>query len=210
MNLTDMVANVRKDLHDENEENYRWTTGELERHIARAVKEFSQAIPLEQKATLATTAGSREISVSTLTGRVMIEAVEYPVGQFPPSYQRFALWNETLTLLGSEIPDGSNCYIYYGKLHTLSAGTSTLPTQHEDLVACGAEGYAAIELAAYTVNQVNTGGEKTPGDWYNWGKDRLSHFRNELKRLGRNNRVRATRLYTPYDTPVSKSTDWGP
>lgn len=210
MTLTEMIAIVRKDLHDEDDENYRWTNSELERHIAHAVKEFSQAIPLEQKATMATTAGSREISISSLTGRVMIEAVEYPTGEFPARYQRFALWNETLTLLGSEVPDGSNCCVYYGKLHTLSTSTSTLPAQHEDLVATGAAGYAAIELAAYSINQVNTGGEKTPGDWYSWGKDRVSHFRNELKSLGRNNKVRVNQLYTPHNPPVSKTTDWGP
>ncbi len=61
MTLTDMRTNVRRDLHDEDAANYRWTDDELDRHIARGLKEFSEAIPLEQKATLATTASSREI-----------------------------------------------------------------------------------------------------------------------------------------------------
>ncbi len=186
---------VRRDLHDEDSGNYRWTDNEIDRHIARAVKEFSEAIPLEQKATLATTAGSREINITTLTNRIMIEAVEYPVGQFPASYQRFALWNDILTVVGLEVPDGSNCDIYYGKLHTLGA-TSSIPAQHEDLVVTGAVGYAATQQAGYTINQVNTGGIGTPDNWENWGQRKLTFFRSELKRLGRCNRVKVGQLYS--------------
>jgi hypothetical protein len=210
MNLNDMRTIVRRDLHDEDAANYRWTDDELNRHIAHAVKDFSEALPLEQKATLATTSGSREISLAGLTNRVMVEAVEYPLGQFPACYQRFALWGETLTLLGDEVPDGSNCYIYYGKLHTLDTGSSTLPAQYEDLVAAGACGYAATELAAYSINQVNIGSTSTPGEWVGWGKEKLTFFRSELKRLGRRNRVRVRQLYQPYYPVVSQTTDKGP
>ena len=132
MNLTDMRTIVRRDLHDEDTANYRWTDDELDRHITRAVKELSEALPLEQKATKATTAGSRELNISSLSDRVMAEAVEYPVDKFPKKYQRFSLWGNTLTMLGDEVPDGSNAYIYYGKLHTLDATSSTIPPQHED------------------------------------------------------------------------------
>jgi len=131
MTLSEMRTIVRRDLHDEDANNYRWTNDELDRHIAHTVKEFSEAIPYEQKATKATTSDSREIDISTLTDRIMVEAVEYPVDKFPKRYQRFALWGDTLTLLGDEVPDGSNAYIYYGKLHTLDASSSTIPTMGE-------------------------------------------------------------------------------
>jgi len=210
MNLSEMRAIVRRDLHDEDAANYRWSDDELDRHIAHAVKEFSEAIPYEQKATKATTSASREVDISTLTDRIMVQAVEYPVDEFPKRYQRFTLWGDTITLLGDEIPDGSNAYIYYGKLHTLDASTSTIPTNLEDLVAAGAEGYAAAEWAVYTVNRVNVGGDRTPGEFLAWGNDRLKFFRQELKRLGRRNRVRIRQLYKPYYQPVSESTDYGP
>ena len=209
MNLTEMRAIVRRDLHDEDAANYRWTNDELDRHIAHAVKEFSEAIPYEQKAVKATISGSREIDMSTITDRVMVEAVEYPVDKFPKRYQRFSLWADTLTILGSEVPDGSNTHIYYGKLHTLGE-SSTIPTQYEDLIAAGACGCAATEWAAYAINQVNVGGGITPGEFLNWGKEKLNYFRQELKRLGRRNRVRIHSLYKPYYQPVSKSTDYGP
>jgi len=210
MDLTEMRAIVRRDLHDEDAANYRWSDDELDRHIAHAVKEFSEAIPYEQKATKATTSGSREIDISTLTDRIMVQATEYPVDKFPKRYQRFALWGDTVTLLGDEVPDGSNAYIYYGKLHTLDASTSTIPANLEDLIAAGAEGYAAVEWAVYAVNRVNVGGTITPSEFLAWGNERLKFFRQELKRLGRRNRVRMRQLYMPYYQPVSKSTDYGP
>ena len=86
MNLTDMRTIVRRDLHDEDAGNYRWTNDELDRHIAHTVKDFAEAIPYEQKAVKATTSGSREIDISTITNRIMVEAVEYPVDKFPRRY----------------------------------------------------------------------------------------------------------------------------
>ena len=210
MNLTDMRTTVRRDLHDEDSNNYRWTNDELDRHIAHAVKELSEQIPYEQKATKATTAGSRELDISAITGRVMVEAVEYPADRFPRRYQPFSLWGDTLTLLGDEVPDGSNAYIYYGKLHTLDGDGSTVPAQHEDLIAAGACGYAAVAWAVYAVNRVNVGGTVTPRELLDWGNQKLKYFRQELRRLGRRNRVRVSTLYRPYYPVVSKSTDFGP
>jgi len=210
MNLTDMRAIVRRDLHDEDSGNYRWTNNELDRHIAHAVKDLSEAIPYEQKATKATPLDSREIDISTVTDRIIVEAMEYPVDKFPRRYQRFSLWADTLTLLGDDVPDGSNCYIYYGKIHTLDASSSTIPAIYEDLVSTGACGYSAVEWAIYAVNRMNVGGVTTPEEFLNWGRQKLSFFRQELKRLERRNKVRIRSLYRPYYPPVSKSTDYGP
>ncbi|MCK4581360.1 MAG: hypothetical protein KAU10_08405, partial [Dehalococcoidia bacterium] len=80
MNLAEIRARVRQDLHDEDANNYRWTDEELNRHIQHAVRELSIAVPAEAKVTLYTTADSRELSISSLSDLVAIEAVEYPVG----------------------------------------------------------------------------------------------------------------------------------
>ncbi len=210
MNLANMKDIVRRDLHDEDDANYRWTDTVLERHIAHALKEFSGHLPLEEKAVIATVAGSRELDIAAVTGRVMVEAVEYPVDKFPAIYQPFSLWGDALTLLGDEIPDGSDACIYYGKLHTLDASGSTLSPQHEDIIACGACAFAAIELAVYSVNRVNTGGAAAPGELLEWGNQKLALFRKDLKRLGSKNRVRIQTLYPPYNPIVSKTTDPGP
>lgn len=210
MNLNEMRNIVRRDLHDENGAEYRWTDDEINRHILRAVKEFSEAIPWEQKAAIATTSGSREINISALTGRVTVVAVEYPVGLFPAEYQRFALWGDVITLLGKDVPDGSNCTVYYGKLHTLDGTTSTIPVQYEDVIAAGAAGYAALEWAAFATNRVNAGGDDTVSEFTEWSKDRLDYFRMELKRLGTDNRVRVRTLYLPGQDGGSQTTDHGP
>ncbi len=194
MNLTEMITLVRRDLRDETTP-YQWSDDELTRHINRALKQLSERVPLPAKATLATTAGSREIDISSVTDRVMVQAVEYPVDEFPKRYQRFSIWGDTLTIISGDEPDGSNCHIYYGKLHTLDADSSTIPPKHEDLVATGACGYAAVSWAAYSINRVNVGGAMTPGEFLTWGKERLKTFNDALKRLGRRQRIRTQQLY---------------
>jgi hypothetical protein len=210
MNLNDMRGIVRRDLHDEDANNYRWTNDELDRHITHAVKDYSEAIPYEQKAVKATTIGSREIDIASLNDRVMVEAVEYPIGKFPRRYQRFALWGDIITFLSDETPDGSNANIYYGKLHTLSVNNSTISPRHEDLITAGAAGYAAVEWAIYAVNRVNVGGNTAAAELLGFGREKLDFFHLELKRLGRKNRVRVRSLYRPFSPPVSKSVDFGP
>jgi len=195
MNLSEMIAGVRKDLHDEDANNQQWTDGELTRHIDRAVKELSERVPLPAKATLPTTQSSREIDLSSLTNRVMVQAVEYPTGESPSKYQQFSIWGEDLTILSGDEPDGTNCHIYYGILHTLDANGSTIPTQCEDLVATGACGYAAIEWAAFSINKVNVGGSMTSKEYRTWGNERLKIFKDQLKRLGRKQRIRTQELF---------------
>ncbi len=195
MDLSTMRTIIRRDLKDEDAGNYRWSDDELDRHIAHAVKDFSEAVPLPTKATLPTTADSRVIDISPLTDRVMVEAVEYPLEQFPPSYQKFALWGQALTLFIDEAPDGSNCNVYYGILHTLDAEGSTIDTKYEELIATGAEGYAAVEWASYATNRVSLGGTTTPKEFLDWGNEKLKQFGKELKRLGRRNKVRIRQLY---------------
>ena len=196
MNLTELRTLVRRDLKDEATP-FRWSDAELDRHILYALKEFSEALPHQQKATIATTSGSREISLAALTDRIMIEAVEYPVDKFPRRYQQFAIWADILTLLGDEVPDGSDANIYYGKLHTLDATTSTIPPKHEDLVATGAGGDAAVSASVYSTDRVSVGGTMTPREFLTWGNERLRQFKEELKRLSRRNRVRVRSLYKP-------------
>lgn len=205
-----MRAIVRRDLHDEDAANYRWTNDEIDRHILHAVKDYSEAVPLEQIASVATISGSRDINISALTDRVTIEAVEFPVDKFLKKYQRYSLWGDTVTLLGNEVPDGSNANIYHGKLHTLGVSASTIPAWHEDLIASGACGYAAHEWAIHAINRVNTGGTQTHDEFLKWGSVKLDLFKRELKRLGRKNRVRVRSLYNTDVEIVNQSSDFGP
>lgn len=210
MNITEMRAVVRVDLHDEDSNNYLWTDDELDRNIRHAVGEYSERLPIETMTTLATVSGSRELDISDITGRVMLEAVEYPVDKFPRRYQPYSLWGDKLTLLGDEFPDGSDVNIYYGKRHSIDAEGSTVPGRHEELIVAGAAGYAAVARAVYSVNRVNAGGTPVPGEFLEWGNRRLRFFQEELRRLGRRNRVRRAALFTPGYPAARKTTDYGP
>ena len=120
--IADIRTRLRKDLHDEDATNYRWTDGELDRHIQHTVREFSLAVPLEAKTTLATSDGSRDLSITGLTDLVAIEAVEYPAGDYPPEYVRFSVWLATLTLLAEKTPPPPRACTSSGRSCTRSTG----------------------------------------------------------------------------------------
>ena len=194
--LADIRARVRQDLHDEDSAAYIWTDAVLQRHIEHAVADYSIHAPLEQKSTLTTTSGSRDISISTLAGLLAVERVEWPVGEYPPQYVGFALWGTTLTLDVAGAPAGvENVYVYWTKEHLVDGSGSTVPLPHEDVIAVGAVAYAAHDRETLTINKINVGGEV-------WGRykaladERMATFQKELKRLGRANTVRQRRLYS--------------
>lgn len=194
--LATFRALVRQDLHDEDNAAYRWTDAVLDRHIGRAVAEYSVAAPLEQRTTIAATPGSRDLSVASLTDLVAIEGVEWPVGEFPPARVGFSLWQTTLTLDVVAAPSGAdNVYVYWTAIHTLGA-TSTLPTPHEHIVAEGAAGYAALDWTSFATNRLNVAGDEVWGRYKAFADERLRQFRADLARLGRNNTVRQRRMYT--------------
>ena len=211
MNLSEMRGRLRKDLHDEDTANQRWTDAEMDRHIQRAVRDLSLSAPLEAKTGLSTTAGSRDLSIVGLTDVVAIEGVEYPTGDYPPTYVPYSVWLSTLTMLIDAAPGGvESVNVYYTKLHTLDATASTLPSRLEDVVATGAGAYAALEWASFATNRVNVGGQDVWRDYLTWGQERLAEFERALARHGRRNAVRVRQLYRPATPPVDQSTVTGP
>jgi hypothetical protein len=211
VNLSEMRDRVRTDLHDEDSAAYRWTDGELDRHVQRAVRDFSLAIPLEATATLSATPGSRELSITGLTDLVAIEAVEYPVGKYPVSYVRFSVWLNTLTMLIDGAPSAADdVAVYYTRLHTIDGSSSTIPARFEDVVAAGAAGFAAVEWSSFATNRVNVGGQDVWREYLAWGQERLAEFQRALAKHGRRNAVRVRRLYAPATTPADQSTVTGP
>ena len=207
MDLSIMRARVRKDLHDEDSSSYRWTDDVLDRHVHRAVREFSVSIPLEAMASLTTTAGSRALDISGLMGMIGVEAVEYPVGKYPPAYVRFRLWDKSLTMLIEGAPTGGQgVNIYYTRAHTLDP-TSSIPTHFEDLVALGAAAYAALEWASYATNRENVGGEEVWRRYQIWGQESLAAFLKRLANHDRRNTVRARQLYVPAGPTSGQTTD---
>jgi hypothetical protein len=175
------------------------------------VRELSLAIPLEAKTSLITTAESRDLDVSALSDLVAVEAVEYPVDRYPPNYVPFSLWAATLTLLVDDVPLAAQpVNVYYGKMHTLDASSSTIPPHLEELVATGAASYAALEWASFATNRINVGGEDVWRQYLTWGQERLAAFSRALAKHSRRNAVRVRRLYTPARPPTGEGTPWQP
>ena len=199
-NIGVIRANVRKDLHDDPAD--RWTDAVLDRHIGRAVLEYSLHAPREQRTTLTTSAGSRDLNIVTLTDRIAVEAVEWPVGEFPPRRVGYSQWQDTLTMDVAGAPAGvENAYVFWTKTHTLDVSSSTIPAAHDDLIAAGAAAYAALDWTSYTANRINTGGEDAWGRYKAFAQERLEYFNRELRRIARSNTVRQRRMYTT-DAPT--------
>ena len=198
--LSQVRRRVRRDLHDEDSSAYRWTDDVLDRHIERALAKVSKVAPHEKTASKKLTGGSREISVSDLADRVVVEAVEYPVGHYPPSRVRFNQWGDTLTLSLPRQPEGDESVtLYYGALHKLTDTTSTLPEALEELVITGAAAYAALEWAAYAVNRLNVGGQDVWRQYLTWAEERMADFELQLARISRRSVFRSRTLFHPDD-----------
>ncbi|MBM4447513.1 MAG: hypothetical protein FJ023_09285 [Chloroflexi bacterium] len=200
MDLSTMRTLVRRDLKDEDNSNYRWQDNEIDRAIARALAELSRYAPREMKATIATVDGSRVIDISSLTDRVSVDRVEFPVGETPRQFQRFTVYQDTVTLTGDAEGDGENCYIYWGKVHTLDGSTSTVPSYLEDVLALGAAAHAVLSQAQYRVDAAGFGGDRADTDYQSWGNAVLKEFASQLKRFGRGRKLNISQLYQGDDT----------
>lgn len=192
MNLIDMRTIVRRDLKDE-DSSQRFTDDDLDRAITRAVGELSKYRPLEETALITTVSGSFDVNISALANRKSVSKVEFPIGETPRRYTRFAVYGDTLTLLDLQ-GDGTDCRVYYGAPHTLDDEDSTIPPHLEDLVALGATAYAALVLSQYATDKANYGGENVDRDYLYWARGRLMEFEKGLKLLKKNLRVNL--LYT--------------
>jgi hypothetical protein len=199
MTLTNTRALVRRDLKDEDATNYRWTDNEIDRALSRALYELSRYTPREMKSTLATTNGSPNIDISTLTDRVSVDRVEFPVDETPRVYQRFTVYQDTITLIGDAEGDGTNAYIYWGKVHTLDGSTDTVPTLLQDILALGAAAYAVLAQAQYRSDVAGIGGDRADTDYQSWGKSMLKEFTDQLKRFGTGRKLKPSQLYPATD-----------
>lgn len=195
--LADIRTRLRLDLRDTDSGAYRWTDAVLDRHIAHALEDFGLAIPRELTAILATTAGSRELSIASLTGLVEVEAVEFPVGEFPPAYVGFSHWAATLHLHTDDAPTGQNAKVWYLARHTLDGSGSTVPVHLEDVLLMAAAAHALLEISAFSIDRLNTGGEEVNEMYAAAGHARLTAFQQLLHQHGRRNRVRPRRAYLP-------------
>ena len=189
--IADIRERLRIDLHDP--EGTLWPDAALDRHIERALHELSLAIPDERVAIVPTTPGSREISLAGIPGLITVEAVAYPSGRQPPAFVPFERWGGSVTLLAGDVPDGSNAALFITAAHTLDGEGTTLPAHLIDVLATGAAGYATLERALSRTETLNVD-EDVARRYADWGRARLTAFRQLLGEHGRARRLRTRRL----------------
>jgi hypothetical protein len=195
MDLNIMRTLVRRDLKDEDNSSYRWQDSEIDRAIRRAVAELSRYVPLETKTAVATVDGSREIDIAAFTDRVSVDRVEFPPGRTPRRFQRFVAYGDTIFLTGDAAGDGTDCCVYWSRVHTLDAETSTVPEYLEDVLALGAVAYAVLSQAQYRTDVAGIGGDRADTDYHGWGNAMLKEFRSQLRRFGKGSKLKVGTLY---------------
>jgi len=193
MNLIEMRARVREDLQDTDSQNYRWTDDEVDGAIDRVVTEYSLHAPIEQQDDIATSDGDTELDISSLTGLLEIESVEFPMGQTPKYLQRTEYWAGKLYM--EDEGDGEDARVRWLKKHTLAAGSTTIPAEHEEIIVLGATGYLAMSASAYTVDRASIAGRYATINYKAWGKERLDRYDRKLKAISRTNRITPRELY---------------
>jgi hypothetical protein len=193
MNLTEMRARVREDLQDTDSQNYHWTNDEVDGAIDRVVMEYSIHAPIEQQTDIATTDGDTELDISSLSGLLRIESVEFPIGKAPKYLQRFERWTGKIYM--EDGGDGSDARVRWLKKHTLTAQSTTIPAEHEEIIVLGATGYLAMSASAYTVDRATIAGRYGTISYKAWGKDRLGRYDKKLKAIARTSRSISKELY---------------
>ena len=186
--LSDLRNQMRKDLHDEDSGSYRWTDAVLNRHIERALAEFSAAWPRTATTTINASAGVREYDLSAigdLNNRpAALLAVEWPytaaAPAYPPGFTPFRVFANWLYLLSETPPAaGDVLRVWYALPHVLSESTKTLAPDDEPVVALGAAAYAALERESYATERITPSG-RTAEDYRAWGERALERFQSLL------------------------------
>lgn len=192
--LASFRAWLRLDLNDPAGGAPRFADADLDRAVDRAVSEYSRAAPRLRDETLATTAGQRDVSLAALAGLWGVDEVEWPLGDYPPALVDWRLSpdRQTLTLLTPAAPGGEALRVRWSSKHTVDLSGSTLPEEHEVLVAGGAAGFVALAYSmpsadnfryedGTTASQVDD--TAIPLEWRRRSDALLQAFRHELAPL---------------------------
>ena len=203
-------ARLRVDLDDLDPTAYRWADAELDRHINHALNDLSRATPREIRTTLQTTIASRDVWLLSLEPRLGVSRVEYPAGNYPPTYVRFSLWGSLLTIQTDAPTAVEDLTVFWLAPHVLDQSGSSLDGPLVDILLDGAASYAASQLASYTADRVSSGGPTVDKDYASYANRKMQAFRAALKHLGPAASLRATTLYTPAEPAPSQDSDPGP
>jgi len=173
---------VEQDLNDAG--NATWATGDIDRGIEKALRDYSQINPQQAVGTITLASDGREVSISSLTGLTRIVMVWFPYDasdpDFPANWVQWSLWGTTLTLIVNDEPQsGEVVRVFYHKGHAINGlngeSTTTVPGYDEEVVVIGAAAYCALQLSRSAIEDAGIASE-TPDYWFTWALRRLDAF----------------------------------
>jgi hypothetical protein len=192
--LANFRAWLRLDLNDPAGGGSRFADADLDRAVERAVADYSRAYPRLRDEVLASVSGSRDVSLAALTGLWNVEEVEWPLGQYPSALVDWRLSpdRQTLTLLTASAPGGEQLRVRWASKQTVDLAGSTVPEEHEALVALGAAGFACLAYSMPAADNFRYEDGATastvddtaiPLEWRRRGDALLQEFRHQLALL---------------------------
>jgi hypothetical protein len=187
--LATLRDNVELDLDDSSNEVF--STGDVDRGIAKALNDYSAVNPEKAVGTITLSADGREISISSLSGLIRVTKVWFPYdsadADHPPNWVEWSLWGSTLYIgSGDEPQSGEVVRVFYHKLHTINGldgeTATTVPTEDLEVVCTGAAAYCCLQKSRGAVGEAGVSTE-TPEHWMNIALQLLDDFNEALRRV---------------------------
>lgn len=191
--MTDAIESLLKDSAND-----YFSTAEIQDAIEWALAVYSYRVRQREKGTIDDVDGSREYSLSTLTGLLQVTRVWWPYDSSDPAYppkwvQWYMIDDDTLYLDVDTDPDGTDVIrVFYTKAHTIKDLDSATETTPDDmgceLLIVGAAGRAVLSQSRSVIDAINVSSEVV-GDWEGWGRARLKEFYDTLDRINSSERM---------------------
>jgi hypothetical protein len=195
--LADFRGWLRLDLNDPAGASQRFSDGDLNRAVTRAVAELSAAWPrvVETEVVLAGASRTVALAAGTFPGLIDVEEVEYPVDEYPPSRPAFRVAADrgSVLLLTPEAPaSGETVRVRWSSAQSVLEGSTTVPAELDQLVVRGAYGLACVAYSTPALDnfQYDDGATVAGVDdsmigkaWGERGEEALAEYRKELERL---------------------------
>ena len=180
--LTQIKAQIAQELQDTGK--LIWSDAEIEDAVKDALRELSLYAPNIVKETLATTATSKDLDISSIADLIYVSEVEYEVGKDPRRWRNFTIRGKTLTIEIDFAPSaGQSVYLYCAKPHILTDASSTLSPELERIIVSLASARLAVSKGAKSIDAVTIGGGSVWANYQTWGERKLAIGLSELKRL---------------------------
>jgi hypothetical protein len=186
-----------------------FSDADLDQHISRVAEEFSLVRPIQARADVTVTGGTRTFLLTALTRPIRVAAVEYPIGQWPRALLDFDVWGDEVSL--DHGPPGGNysVRVYYEQKHLVDGAGSTVEAEHEHVIVVGACAYGLLARhagAAQTQDSATASAHTMPH--LRLGQEWYRRYQRLLDEAGRR-RVRTRRFYVPATSPIGRGVvDW--